>query len=328
MSNGPGWKGATAPTEHVELPAVGDRLGRPIFVGGMSRSGTTVVGKGLLNRHSTIAVTRPAEMWFLTNTGGLCDVVDAAEGGGSRAKVAFNALRRGKLSPLAAFRERMEGFWYQRDWWKDGRNIGLGKSVNREQLTEALDRFEAAFGSDPREAGRQLAADLIDPTTRRRGKQRWVDTTPDNVHRAEALHRMFPDLTVINMIRDGRDVAASVVSRGWGTDDYDTALKQWAERMLAGHRALAQLSPDQVLTLHLEHLVGPDGTADYERLLAVVGIADEPKMRRFFDSEMTPDAGHTGRWRRDVAEADQVRIDRDYRRLCDDLRDKGVTLPD
>ncbi len=312
----------------MELPAVGDRLGRPIFVGGMSRSGTTVVGKGLLNRHSTISVTRPAEMWFLTNTGGLCDMVDAAEGGGSRAKVTLNALRRGRVSPLAAFRERMEGFWYQRDWWKDGRSIGLGKSVNREQLTEALDRFEEAFRTDPREAGRQLAADLIDPTTRRRGKQRWVDTTPDNVHRAEALYRMFPDLTVINMIRDGRDVAASVVSRGWGTDDYDTALQEWADRMLAGHRALSAVPAGQAITLHLEHLVGSEGGADYARLLAVLGIDDEPKMRRFFDREMNPDAGHAGRWRDDVAPADQARIDRDYARLCDDLRSQGVALPE
>ena len=51
-------------------------------------------------------------------------------------------------------------------------------------------------------------------------------------------------------------------------------------------------------------------------------------MRLFFDREMTPDDGHTGRWRRDVAEANQVRIDRDYTRLCDELRSKGVTLPE
>lgn len=322
-----GWKGASAPTEHVPLPSAGDRLRRPIFVGGMSRSGTTVVGKGMLNKHPTISVTRPAEMWFITNTGGLCDLVDAAESGQGRMKVAINALRRGKVSPLRAFRERMEGFWYARDWWKDGRNIGLGKAVSREQLAEALDRFEAAFPADPREAGRQLAADLIDPTTLRRGKQRWVDTTPDNAHRADALHRMFPDLTVINMIRDGRDVAASVVSRGWGTDDIRVALDDWGDRMLAGHRVLAALPADQVLTVQLEHLVGADGHVDYDRILGVVGIDDAPRMRQFFDTQMTTEASHAGRWRRDLDVAQQRRIDDQYARLCEGLTAAGVTLP-
>ncbi len=322
-----GWKGATAPTEHVELPPVGRRLPRPVFVGGMSRSGTTVIGKGLLNRHPTISVTRPAEMWFITNTGGLCDIVDAAESGGFSARLALNTLRRGKVSPLTAFRERMEGFWYARDWWKDGRNIGLGKAVSREQLAEALDRFEGAFPQDPREAGRQLAADLIDPTTRRRGKERWVDTTPDNAYRADALYRMFPDLVVVNMIRDGRDVAASVVSRGWGTDDHGKALKQWGERMLAAHRALQSLPAQQAVTIQLEHLVGPEGDADYDRLLATVGIADVPAMRRFFDEEMTAEASHSGRWRRDLSPREQDRIDAQYAKVCARLDAEGVTTP-
>lgn len=322
-----GWKGATAPTDHVDLPAVGQRLARPIFIGGMSRSGTTVMGKGLLNRHSTISVTRPAEMWFITNTGGLCDLVDSAEAKGFSARLALNTLRRGKVSPLHAFRERMSGFWYARDWWKDGRNIGLGKAVSREQLDEALDRFEGAFTDNPREAGRQLTADLIDPTTIRRGKQRWVDTTPDNVHRAEALHRMYPDLVVVNMIRDGRDVAASVVSRGWGTDDHGKALKQWGQRVLAGHRALQQLPGEQVITIQLEHLVGPEGEADYRRLLTVLGIEDEPKMRRFFDEEMTAEASNSGRWRRDLSDREQAAIDRQYEQICRRLVAAGVTVP-
>ncbi len=327
MSDGDGWKGATAPTEHVELPPVGQRLPRPIFVGGMSRSGTTVMGKGLLNRHPTISVTRPAEMWFITNTGGLCDLVDSAEARVFSARLALNTLRRGKVSPLTAFRERMEGFWYARDWWKDGRNIGLGKAVSREQLGEALDRFEAAFTDDPREAGRQLTADLIDPTTLRRGKQRWVDTTPDNVHRADALHRMYPDLVVVNMIRDGRDVAASVVSRGWGTDDYGKALKEWGRRMLSGHRALEQLPPDQVVTIQLEHFVGPDGNEDYRRLLTVLGIEDDPRMHRFFGEEMTASASNSGRWRRDLSDREQADIDRQYERIRRRLVEAGVTVP-
>ncbi len=304
-----------------------ERLGRPIFVGGMSRSGTTVVGKHMLNKHPTISVTRPAEMWFLTNTGGLCDLVDSAEAGGLSARLLFHAVRRGNLSPMAAFRKRMQGFWYAREWWKDGRNIGLGKAVTREQLDEALDRFELGFDADPREAGRQLASDIIDPTTLRRGKVRWVDTTPDSTYRIDTLHRMFPDLSLINMIRDGRDVAASVVSRGWGTDDIDKALRMWGDRMMAGHEAMGRIPAGQSITVQLEHLVGPDGSSDYDRILTHLQIEDAPKMRQFFDTEMTSDAAHEGRWRQDLSPAQQDRIDAEYERICDRLRVAGVQIP-
>lgn len=305
----------------------GGRLGRPIFVGGMSRSGTTVMGKGLLNKHPTISVTRPAEMWFITNTGGLCDIVDAAATGHVPLKLRALTLRRGHLSPQAAFRDRMQGFWYAREWWKDGRSIGLIKAVQRDQLAAALRRFEASLADDPREAGRWLAADLIDPTTRARGKSRWVDTTPDNSYRVDALHRLFPDLKLVNMIRDGRDVAASVVSRGWGTSDHMKALREWGRRLAAGHRAMAAVPSGTCLTIQLEELVGEHRERDYRRVLDHLEIDDAPRMRNFFDTEMTPQASNTGRWRQDMTAAQAGRIDREYRRIRDRLSDNGVQVP-
>ena len=305
----------------------GVRLARPIFVGGMSRSGTTVMGKGLLNKHPVISVTRPAEMWFLTNTGGLCDIVDSAESGRVSLRLRAMTLRRGHLSPQAAFRDRMQGFWYAREWWKDGRNIGLIKAVQRDQLAAALSRFESSLADDPREAGRWLAADLIDPTTRARGKSRWVDTTPDNSYRIDALYRLFPDLKLINMIRDGRDVAASVVSRGWGTSNHLRALREWGRRLAAGHRAMTSIPESVSLTIQLEELVGEHRERDYRRILDHLHIDDAPRMRRFFDTEMTPQASNSGRWRQDMTAAQASRIDREYRRIRLRLAAEGVQVP-
>lgn len=294
---------------------------RPIFVGGVSRSGTTVVGKHLLGKHPEIVCTKPAEMWFITESGGLCDMAI----GGGRSRLA--ALRRGKLSAMSAFDERMHGFWYSRDWYRDGKKKGLVQSVPVEQLDAALSAFRAAYASDSVLASRQLAADLIDPYTRSKGGSRWVDTTPRNVRRADALFPVFPDLAIINMIRDGRDVAASIVSRPWGTNDYREALKQWFEDMKTGHEAASKLPAAQVLTMQLEKLVGPPREKCYGQLLSFLEIDDAPAMRAFFDAEMSLSAANVGRWTSKLSPAEQSWASGQYAEYVAELQRHGVKVP-
>jgi len=47
------------------------------------------------------------------------------------------------------------------------------------------------------------------------GSLRPVEQTPEGTFVIEALHRAFPEARVIHMLRDGRDVAASLLERGW-----------------------------------------------------------------------------------------------------------------
>ncbi len=302
-------------------------LTRPIFVGGNSRSGTTVMGRNLLNRHEEIARTIPAEMWFLTDTGGLCDMADRGSSPTLNLRLWANAARRSNTSPDVHFRERMEGFWYRRQWWRPGVERGLFESVSEVQMAEALDRFEANYGRDSYGAARQLAADLIDPSVRARGKSRWVDTTPRNVRRSERLFRLFPDMKLINMIRDGRDVAASIVNRDWGTDDYDRALEDWYKGMREGHSAMSKLPQGASLTIQLEAFLGPDRREQYKRLLRFLELDPSKPMRRFFRRKMGPDQAHQGRWRDDLAPSRQRAINDRYSRMLRSLENDGVTVP-
>ena len=296
-------------------------LARPIFVGGVSRSGTTVVGKHLLGKHPEIVCTKPAEMWFITESGGLCDMAM----GGHRSRLA--ALRRGKLSAMSAFDERMHGFWYSRDWYRDGKKKGLIQSVPVAQLDAALDEFRSSYATDSVAAARQLAADLIDPYTRSKGGTRWVDTTPRNVRRADALIPVFSDLSVINMIRDGRDVASSIVSRPWGTNSYREALKQWFEDMREGAAALAAVPASQQLTIQLEQLIGSEREEQYLRLLAFLEIDDAPTMRAFFDTEMNAANASVGRWKNGLDDTEIAWAERQYAQYCEQLHGLGVQVP-
>jgi hypothetical protein len=302
-------------------------LNRPIFVGGNSRSGTTVTGHGLLDRHEEVACTIPAEMWFLTDAGGLCDMADRDGSPAMQLRLWANTARRRQVSPDVAFRDRMEGFWYRRQWWQPGVERGLFESVDEAQLAVALDRFEFNYSRDSYHAARQLAADLIDPSVLARGKTRWVDTTPRNARRSERLHRLFPDMKLINMVRDGRDVAASIVNRAWGTDDYDQALQEWYKGMREGHAAISQLPPGTALTVQLEELLGPDRKEQYTRLRQFLDLDVSKPMRRFFRRRMGPDQAHQGRWRDDLTPDRQRAINDRYSRMIKSLVDDGVRVP-
>ncbi len=310
-------------TTRSGLPVLAD----PIFVGGVPRSGTTVVGKRLLGRQRRIACTQPAEMWFLTDTGGLCDMAARGSDSSGYRRAQLNAVRRGSVSPLNAFEDRMQGFWYARPWWKDGRDKGLCESISREDLAAALETFHQRYDQDPIQAARLLAADIIDPTVRARGKSRWVDTTPANAKRIDDLHRIFPDLRLVNMIRDGRDVAASIVSRGWGTDDFMAALKQWRELMIANHNAIQRIPAEQVLDVRLEELASPEGRPIYRSLRQFLGVRSNKKMRRFYRRKVNLDKGHVGRWRSDLTASQQREIDDSYQEMLGELGALGVTLP-
>ena len=302
-------------------------LVEPIFVGGVPRSGTTVVGKKLLGRQRRIACTKPAEMWFFTDTGGLCDVAARGSDSSGYRRAQVNALRRGSLSPLKAFEDRMQGFWYARPWWKDGRDKGLCESISRADLAAALTVFHERYDQDPVQAARLLAADIIDPSVRARGKSRWVDTTPANAKRIDDLYRIFPDLRLVNMIRDGRDVAASIVSRGWGTDDLMAALQQWRELMIANHQAIQRIPSEQVIDVRLEELASPEGRPIYRSLRQFLGVHSNKKMRRFYRRKVNHTKGHVGRWRSDLTSRQQRQIDDAYREMLVELGEMGMTVP-
>ena len=57
-----------------------------------------------------------------------------------------------------------------------------------------------------------LAADAVGPCAELRGLERFGDASPDLIYCAEALIYAFPDARIVQVIRDGRDVVASMLA--------------------------------------------------------------------------------------------------------------------
>jgi hypothetical protein len=277
----------------------------PVFVGGTGRSGTTIVAK-LLGSHPAYEMI-PTEVRFIGDRGGLCDLVE------------------GRV-PLRRFKRDILGRWFYREV-KDGTARGLHLFMDREPVERAVESLKRELRSDPWAAGRAFAHRLLDPVATASGARGWIEMTPANVQVAPSLLRLFPDMQLVHSVRDGRDVACSVAPLIWGPNDVDEALDWWADQLEQAFTACESLPPDRVLTVRMEDLVVHEREREYARLLAFLGLDNDPAMRAFFASRVSAERAHIGRWAEQVPADRRPAFEAHHRRLVGDLRARGRPVP-
>ena len=246
----------------------------PIFVGGSGRSGTTITGR-LIGSHPDYHMF-PTELKFITVRGGLCDLVEGR-----------TTYRR--------FEDALFGQWFDR-----GPNKGLKVVMSQASLEAALPAFRRGLRTDPVAASSEFVHRLLDPIAAANGARGWVEMTPVNAQAARTLIRLFPDMKLVHSVRDGRDVACSVLRFRWGLKDVDAALDWWGVRLERAFAATSTLPDDRLLAVQMEDLSRRDRERQYARLLGFLAFDGEPAVRSFFDTEMTADRAHIGRWRTEV----------------------------
>jgi hypothetical protein len=280
-----------------------------VFIGGTGRSGTHALAR-LIGRHSRFADV-PIEARFHCNKRGLPDLLE------------------GRVT-MRGFLEKLRGFWWHRVR-VDGRPRGLYNLMRRADFDRAAGRFERRYGEDPIAAARELYLELLWPVAERAGKPELVEMSSHNVREAQTLLRLFPQARFIHALRDGRDAATSVTTKTWGPDNATAAIGWWAGRVREIERGVRgeedgagwRIPESQFEVILLDELVGERREASYERLLALLGAEDEPAMRSHFDSKMTPEAAHLGRWRAELGPLGRTRLQRRYRRAVAELEREG-----
>jgi len=128
---------------------------------------------------------------------------------------------------------------------------------------------------------REFIEGLAENFRRASGKPRWAEKTPHNILFTAPLAEIFPDARFLHVVRDGRDVACSLVTMNWINPltgrkwDYvqnvANAARYWREvvslaRRQAEHPAVA----GRVLEVRYEHLVA-DPEATLRRVLEFIG---------------------------------------------------------
>jgi Sulfotransferase family len=108
------------------------------------------------------------------------------------------------------------------------------------------------------------------------GKPRWADKTPYYVGELDLVKRAFPEARIVNLVRDGRDVALSLLRVPFGPSNVWAAARQWRAAVDAGDAAAARYDGD-VLTLRYEDLVA-DPEPEARRVCEFCEIAFRPEM--------------------------------------------------
>ena len=265
----------------------------PVFIGGSGRSGTTMVVDllGLHPRLSPVYETDflPAVLQQLTQGRPLAEIEAALR--------AWSQQFTDKPSAKRAHERYHHGPHHLR--------------FSRARMEAHIDRLLTAIAAGhPVPALREMVFDLFAEHAAADNKPRWVSKAPPYIATLGALHQVFPELRFLHCVRDGRDVACSVLTRTWGPADVPTAARWWAARIDVGRRFAARF-PDQIHEVRYEDLL----QRPEETLAAALAFIGEPPedaaliVARHRAAGMTFDAGRAGGWRRQLSPQDVARFE-------------------
>jgi Sulfotransferase family len=214
------------------------------FIVGCGRSGTTLV-RAILDSHPDLAI--PHESYFI----------------GTLAPRRHRYEGRGGFDADLFVADLLKHPWFYR--WE------LAEEDVRAVLT-------AEPPADYPDAIRRV----FSLYTRQHGKARYGDKTPKYVAQIPLLAELFPEACFIHVIRDGRDVALSLMEQEWGSGNVSEAAIFWKKRAGIGRKAGLLLGPERYVEVRYEELVD-DPERTVRSLCAFIDLGYERDMLRYFE---------------------------------------------
>ena len=228
-----------------------------VFVVGCPRSGTTLLQR-MLDNHPDLAVVNDTHLIiYCVRQMGPTAVAEVNEHGDT-------ALTQALVTSLCASR----------------RFHRLGLTEHRVRRLAAKTQ---TFGGLARAMYAAIAAD--------RGKTYAGEKTPNYVLHIPTLHRLFPEARFVHIIRDGRDVALSILdwatpSKGpgklalWAEEPEATSALWWRRFVETGRRAGSDLPTSSYAEVRYEALVA-DPPCELERLAEFLCLPYSSQMAEF-----------------------------------------------
>jgi hypothetical protein len=125
----------------------------------------------------------------------------------------------------------------------------------------------------------------------KKGKPKYADKTPRYALRIPMLAQAFPEARFVHVLRDGRDVALSLLEVEWGTKSIDEGALYWRKRVTAARRAGAELGPERYLEYKHEELLD-DPEVQVRRICSFLQLEFDPSMLRYYENRKPSRAPH------------------------------------
>lgn len=191
---------------------------------------------------------------------------------------------------------------------------------------------------DPRDGG-EIARCLYRAYADAQGKPRWGDKSPPYVKRMPRLAAALPEARFIHIVRDGRDVALSLLDVSWGPETIAEGAAKWAEEIRRARRHSRRIGRGRYLEMRYEDVIA-DPEPRLREICEFIDLQFEPAMldyhrsapERMASAELElggkggtitaadrerqhelvsapPTAERTRRWEREMPEADREAFD-------------------
>ena len=115
------------------------------------------------------------------------------------------------------------------------------------------------------------------------GKSHWGEKTPQHTHCWRANSEGFPQLQVLHLFRDGRDVALSYREAHFGPKHVYPLARRWRTYLAAVEEARANLGDDVFLQVRYEDLVA-EPERELRRICRFLGEEFAPSMLTFYQA--------------------------------------------
>lgn len=206
---------------------------KKIFIVGCPRSGTTWLQKMLSCHENTISVNNESHLYRLAyEPFTYITHLDAKQ----RWQSWRYFLRHLNLKALL-FGATSSDIWnsilrsYQ--IYQKNNDVGLHHLVSYQQLQALINQVKQSSDSDLEKAQRLIHL-ILDCFFERSGgqpQQVFLEKTPFHIKHIDVILNSFPEAKIINIVRDGRDVCASLQARAktkrWAQYDTQTIIAQW-----------------------------------------------------------------------------------------------------
>lgn len=219
---------------------------RPIFVFGCARSGTSLLSR-ILNRHSNIAVPFECHVFnlYAPLLGLYGDLADPE----NRERLVMDVLSS----------------YYFRHWVPPPDPQAILAEIRGSSLGDVFDA-------------------ILSTWTRSVGKPRWGEKSPRHVEYWEELHRLYPNAQVVHIVRDGRDVALSLLRARFGPKTVFGAAEYWRDYLRRVEELKRITEAEDIFELRYEDLL-----RDPERCVrALCAFLDEPyseELLRYYETD-------------------------------------------
>lgn len=139
------------------------------------------------------------------------------------------------------------------------------------------------------------------------GKSGWGGKTPDYTAYQQELFELFPDIKIIHIVRDGRDVASSLNKLSWGPNDPIVAANYWMKRVQTGSEGNKLLPTENYIEIKYEDFLEKP-IPEFKKLIEFVDVADRKEVLETFENTIIPKikSGNCYKWKRSFTDYEKA----------------------